>query len=187
VTSRWSLTGVLMRPVAFGWGGEVCHRTGRIYSRKFGDGVKSFPARLRLDWEYSQLRVGRGEPCLLALHPRFTGGRGRGNGARRGFIRINGAAWRPSTLHAMGLWPWAAKLCGLVQTVQVRPPPRPVNCTYLLRRPAGIIIYSLGESSRRTRNPTSFISRAIRDHSGEPRHAGPKGSAPVDVVHAPTR
>jgi formate dehydrogenase major subunit len=108
------------------------------------------------------------------------------NLSRRGFIKLTGATLAASSLDALGFGLSSEALAGLVRPFKLAAAAETRNtCTYCSVA-CGILIYSLGD---RAKNATSNIMH-IEGDPDHPVNRGtlcPKGSALLDVVHAPTR
>jgi len=108
------------------------------------------------------------------------------NLSRRGFIKLTGATLAASSLDALGFGLSSEALAGLVRPFKLAAATETRNtCTYCSVA-CGILIYSLGD---RAKNTTSNIMH-IEGDPDHPVNRGtlcPKGSALLDVVHAPTR
>src|SRR6478752_4401469 len=108
------------------------------------------------------------------------------NLSRRGFIKLTGATLAASSLDALGFGLSSEALAGLVRAFKLAAAAETRNtCTYCSVA-CGILIYSLGD---RAKNATSNIMH-IEGDPDHPVNRGtlcPKGSALLDVVHAPTR
>ena len=108
------------------------------------------------------------------------------NLSRRGFVKLTGATLAASTLDAMGFGFAGEALAAAVRPFKLTAATETRNtCTYCSVA-CGILIYSLGD---RAKNAHSHIMHV----EGDPDHPVnrgtlcPKGSALLDVVHAPTR
>jgi formate dehydrogenase major subunit len=108
------------------------------------------------------------------------------NLSRRGFIKLTGASLAVSSLEALGFGFAGQALAALVRPFKLTAATETRNtCTYCSVA-CGILIYSLGD---RAKNATSNIIH-IEGDPDHPVNRGtlcPKGSALLDVVHAPTR
>ena len=108
------------------------------------------------------------------------------NLSRRGFIKLTGATLAASSLDALGFGLSSEALAALVRPFKLAAATETRNtCTYCSVA-CGILIYSLGD---RAKNATSNIMH-IEGDPDHPVNRGtlcPKGSALLDVVHAPTR
>lgn len=106
--------------------------------------------------------------------------------SRRSFIKLTGASLAASTLDALGFGFAGQALAALVRPFKLTAATETRNtCTYCSVA-CGILIYSLGD---RAKNATSDIIH-IEGDPDHPVNRGtlcPKGSALLDVVHAPTR
>jgi len=108
------------------------------------------------------------------------------NLSRRAFVKLTGAALATSSLDALGFRFSGEALAASVRPFKLTAATEPRNtCTYCSVA-CGILIYSLGD---RAKNATSDIIH-IEGDPDHPVNRGtlcPKGSALLDVVHAPTR
>jgi len=108
------------------------------------------------------------------------------NLSRRGFVKLTGATFAASTLDALGFGFAGEALAASVRPFKLTAATETRNtCTYCSVA-CGILIYSLGD---RAKNATSHIMH-IEGDPDHPVNRGtlcPKGSALLDVVHAPTR
>lgn len=105
---------------------------------------------------------------------------------RRGFIKITGAGLAASTLGAIGFGAAGDALAAAVRPFKLTAASETRNtCTYCSVG-CGILIYTLGD---RAKNATSSVIH-IEGDPDHPVNRGtlcPKGSALLDIVHAPTR
>ncbi len=106
--------------------------------------------------------------------------------SRRGFIKITGAGLAASSLGALGFGFAGEALAASVRPFKLTAASETRNtCTYCSVA-CGILIYSLGD---RAKNAVSDIIH-IEGDPDHPVNRGtlcPKGSALLDIVHAPTR
>ncbi len=106
--------------------------------------------------------------------------------SRRGFIKLTGAGLAASSLGALGFGFAGAALAASVRPFKLEATTETRNtCTYCAVA-CGILIYSLGD---RAKNALSDIIH-IEGDPDHPVNRGtlcPKGSALLDIVHAPTR
>ena len=106
--------------------------------------------------------------------------------SRRGFIKITGAGLAASSLGALGFGFAGEALAASVRPYKLTAASETRNtCTYCSVA-CGILIYSLGD---RAKNAVSDIIH-IEGDPDHPVNRGtlcPKGSALLDIVHAPTR
>ena len=106
------------------------------------------------------------------------------NLSRRGFVKLTGATLAASTLDAMGFGFAGEALAAAVRPFKLTAATETRNtCTYCSVA-CGILIYSLGD---RAKNAHSHIMH-IEGDPDHPVNRGtlcPKGSALLDVVHAP--
>src|SRR6202521_3374652 len=105
---------------------------------------------------------------------------------RRGFIKLTGAALAASSIGALGFGDSGAALAASVRPFKLTAATETRNtCTYCSVA-CGILIYSLGDRANNAKSDIIHIE-------GDPDHPvirgtlGPKGSALLDIVHAPTR
>src|SRR5579862_8640604 len=105
---------------------------------------------------------------------------------RRGFIKISTAGLAASSLGALGFGFAGEALADAVREFKLTAASETRNtCTYCSVA-CGILIYSLGD---RAKNATSDVMH-IEGDPDHPVNRGtlcPKGSALLDIVHAPTR
>jgi formate dehydrogenase major subunit len=108
------------------------------------------------------------------------------NLTRRGFIKITGASLATSSLSALGFGGSGEVLAASVRPFKLTHATETRNtCTYCSVA-CGILIYSLGDKAK---NAVSDIIH-IEGDPDHPVNRGtlcPKGSALLDIVHAPTR
>src|SRR4029077_6793634 len=108
------------------------------------------------------------------------------NLTRRGFIKFTGAGLAASSLGALGFGYTGEALAAAVRPFKLTATTETRNtCTYCSVA-CGILIYSLGD---RAKNAVSDIIH-IEGDPDHPVNRGtlcPKGSALLDIVHAPTR
>ena len=106
--------------------------------------------------------------------------------SRRGFIKITGASLAVSSLGALGFGSAGEALAASVRPFKLTAASETRNtCTYCSVA-CGILIYTLGD---RAKNAVSDIIH-IEGDPDHPVNRGtlcPKGSALLDIVHAPTR
>jgi formate dehydrogenase major subunit len=105
---------------------------------------------------------------------------------RRGFIKLTGAGLAGSTLSVLGFGYTGEALAAAVRPFKLTATTETRNtCTYCSVA-CGILIYSMGD---RAKNALSNIIH-IEGDPDHPVNRGtlcPKGSALLDIVHAPTR
>ena len=108
------------------------------------------------------------------------------NLTRRGFIKLTGASLATSSLGALGFGGSGEAIAASVRPFKLTHATETRNtCTYCSVA-CGILIYSLGD---RAKNAASDIIH-IEGDPDHPVNRGtlcPKGSALLDIVHAPTR
>src|ERR1700722_9562985 len=106
--------------------------------------------------------------------------------SRRGFIQLSGAGLAASSVGALGFATAGPALAASVRPFKLEHATETRNtCTYCSVA-CGILIYSLGD---RAKNAVSDIIH-IEGDPDHPVNRGtlcPKGSALLDIVHAPTR
>jgi len=106
--------------------------------------------------------------------------------SRRGFIKLTGASLAASTLGALGFGAAGAALAASVRPFKLTATTETRNtCTYCSVA-CGILIYSLGDRAKNARSSIIHIE-GDPDHPVNRGTLCPKGSALLDVVHAPTR
>jgi formate dehydrogenase major subunit len=105
---------------------------------------------------------------------------------RRGFIRLTGAGLAVSTLGALGFADSGQALAAAVRPFKLTHATETRNtCTYCSVA-CGILIYSLGDKAKNARSDIIHIE-GDPDHPVNRGTLCPKGSALLDIVHAPTR
>jgi formate dehydrogenase major subunit len=105
---------------------------------------------------------------------------------RRGFIRLTGAGLTVSSLAAIGFGGAAEALAAEVRPYKLAATTETRNtCTYCSVA-CGILIYSLGDRAKNAKSSVIHIE-GDPDHPVNRGTLCPKGSALLDVVHAPTR
>ena len=105
---------------------------------------------------------------------------------RRGFIKLTGAGLAGSTLGAIGFGPSGEALAADVRPFKLTATTETRNtCTYCSVA-CGILIHSLGDRAKNARSSIIHIEGAP-DHPVNRGTLCPKGSALLDIVHAPTR
>src|ERR1700743_2583579 len=106
--------------------------------------------------------------------------------SRRGFIRITGAGLATSSLAALGFGSAGEALAAAVRPFKLTHATETRNtCTYCSVA-CGILIYSLGDRAKNARSDIIHIE-GDPDHPVNRGTLCPKGSALLDIVHAPTR
>jgi formate dehydrogenase major subunit len=106
--------------------------------------------------------------------------------SRRGFIKITGAGLATSSLGALGFGPAGEALAAAVRPFKLTHATETRNtCTYCSVA-CGILIYSLGDRAKNARSDIIHIE-GDPDHPVNRGTLCPKGSALLDIVHAPTR
>ncbi len=105
---------------------------------------------------------------------------------RRGFIKITGAGLAASSLGALGFGSAGQALAADVRPFKLTHASETRNtCTYCSVS-CGILIYSMGDGAKNARSNIIHIE-GDPDHPVNRGTLCPKGSALLDVVHAPTR
>src|SRR5271167_4268952 len=105
---------------------------------------------------------------------------------RRGFITLTGAGLAASTLGALGFGFAADALAASIRPFKLTATTETRNtCTYCSVA-CGILIYSLGDRAKNARSDIIHIE-GDPDHPVNRGTLCPKGSALLDIVHAPTR
>jgi formate dehydrogenase major subunit len=106
--------------------------------------------------------------------------------SRRGFIKITGAALAASSLGALGFGSAGEALAASVRPFKLAHASETRNtCTYCSVA-CGILVYSMGDRAKNARSNIIHIE-GDPDHPVNRGTLCPKGSALLDVVHAPTR
>jgi formate dehydrogenase major subunit len=105
---------------------------------------------------------------------------------RRGFIKLTGAGLAVSTLGAIGFGPSGEALAAAVRPFKLAATTETRNtCTYCAVA-CGILVYSAGDRAKNAKSNIIHIE-GDPDHPVNRGTLCPKGSALLDVVHAPTR
>ena len=105
---------------------------------------------------------------------------------RRGFIKLTGAGLAGSTLGAIGFGPSGEALAAAVRPFKLAATTETRNtCTYCAVA-CGILVYSAGDRAKNAKSNIIHIE-GDPDHPVNRGTLCPKGSALLDVVHAPTR
>ena len=106
--------------------------------------------------------------------------------SRRGFIRLTGAGLAASSLGALGFTSAGPALAASVRPFKLEHATETRNtCTYCSVA-CGILIYSMGDRAKNARSNIIHIE-GDPDHPVNRGTLCPKGSALLDIVHAPTR
>ena len=106
--------------------------------------------------------------------------------SRRGFIKLTSAGLAASSLGALGFGFAAGALAASVRPFKLTAATETRNtCTYCSVA-CGILIYSLGDRAKNARSDIIHIE-GDPDHPVNRGTLCPKGSALLDIVHAPTR
>ncbi len=106
--------------------------------------------------------------------------------SRRGFIKLTGAGLAASSLGALGFGFAGDALAASVRPFKLEHAAETRNtCTYCSVA-CGILIYSLGDRAKNARSNIIHIE-GDPDHPVNRGTLCPKGSALLDIVHAPTR
>jgi formate dehydrogenase major subunit len=105
---------------------------------------------------------------------------------RRGFIKLTAAGLATSTLGAVGFGAAGEALAAAVRPFKLTATSETRNtCTYCSVA-CGVLIYSLGDRAKNARSSVIHIE-GDPDHPVNRGTLCPKGSALLDIVHAPTR
>jgi formate dehydrogenase major subunit len=105
---------------------------------------------------------------------------------RRGFIKLSGAALAASSIGALGFGAAGEALAASVRPYKLTATTETRNtCTYCAVA-CGILIYSQGDRAKNAHSNIIHIE-GDPDHPVNRGTLCPKGSALLDVVHAPTR
>jgi formate dehydrogenase major subunit len=105
---------------------------------------------------------------------------------RRGFVKLTSAGLAVSSLGALGFGLAAGALAASVRQFKLTATTETRNtCTYCSVA-CGILIYSLGDRAKNARSDIIHIE-GDPDHPVNRGTLCPKGSALLDIVHAPTR
>ncbi|OJU34399.1 MAG: sulfate ABC transporter substrate-binding protein [Alphaproteobacteria bacterium 65-37] len=105
---------------------------------------------------------------------------------RRGFVRVTGAGLAASSLGALGFGPAQEALAAAVRPFKLTHATETRNtCTYCSVA-CGILVYSMGDRAKNARSNIIHIE-GDPDHPVNRGTLCPKGSALLDIVHAPTR
>jgi formate dehydrogenase major subunit len=105
---------------------------------------------------------------------------------RRGFIKLTGAGLAASTLGAIGFGAAGEALAAAVRPFKLAATSETRNtCTYCSVA-CGVLIYSRGDRAKNARSSIIHIE-GDPDHPVNRGTLCPKGSALLDIVHAPTR
>jgi formate dehydrogenase major subunit len=108
------------------------------------------------------------------------------NLTRRGFIKLTGAGLAASSIGALGFGREGEALAASVRPFKLAVATETRNtCTYCSVA-CGILIYSMGDRAKNARSNIIHIE-GDPDHPVNRGTLCPKGSALLDVVHAPTR
>jgi formate dehydrogenase major subunit len=106
--------------------------------------------------------------------------------SRRGFLKLTGASLAASTFGALGFAAAGAAIAAAVRPFKLAHAHETRNtCTYCSVA-CGILIYSLGDRAKNARSDIIHIE-GDPDHPVNRGTLCPKGSALLDIVHAPTR
>ncbi len=106
--------------------------------------------------------------------------------SRRGFIKLTGAGLAVSSMGALGFGGAGAALAASVRPFKLEAASETRNtCTYCSVA-CGILIYSQGDRAKNARSNIIHIE-GDPDHPVNRGTLCPKGSALLDIVHAPTR
>lgn len=106
--------------------------------------------------------------------------------SRRGFVKLSAATLAASTIDALGFGPLSEALAASVRPFKLAAASETRNtCTYCSVA-CGILIYSMGDRAKNAHSNIIHIE-GDPDHPVNRGTLCPKGSALLDVVHAPTR
>src|SRR5262245_43164367 len=106
--------------------------------------------------------------------------------SRRGFIRLTGAGLAASSVGALGFGESGRALAAAVRPFKLTAATETRNtCTYCSVA-CGILIYSMGDRAKNARSNIIHIE-GDPDHPVNRGTLCPKGSALLDIVHAPSR
>jgi formate dehydrogenase major subunit len=106
--------------------------------------------------------------------------------SRRGFIKLTGAGLAASSVGALGFGEAGRALAAAVRPFKLTAATETRNtCTYCSVA-CGILIYSMGDRAKNARSNIIHIE-GDPDHPVNRGTLCPKGSALLDIVHAPTR
>jgi formate dehydrogenase major subunit len=106
--------------------------------------------------------------------------------SRRGFIKLTGAGLAVSSVGALGFGFTGAALAASVRPFKLTATTETRNtCTYCSVA-CGILIYSMGDRAKNAKSNIIHIE-GDPDHPVNRGTLCPKGSALLDIVHAPTR
>lgn len=106
--------------------------------------------------------------------------------SRRGFVKLTAATLAASTVDALGFFASGKALAASVRPFKLAAATETRNtCTYCSVA-CGILIYSMGDRAKNARSNIIHIE-GDPDHPVNRGTLCPKGSALLDVVHAPTR
>lgn len=106
--------------------------------------------------------------------------------SRRGFVKLTAATLAASTVDALGFLASGEALAASVRPFKLTAATETRNtCTYCSVA-CGILIYSMGDRAKNARSNIIHIE-GDPDHPVNRGTLCPKGSALLDVVHAPTR
>lgn len=106
--------------------------------------------------------------------------------SRRGFIKLTGAGLAASSIGALGFGLAVPAMAAAIRPFKLARATETRNtCTYCSVG-CGILIYSLGDRSKNARSTIMHIE-GDPDHPVNRGTLCPKGSALLDIVHAPTR
>ena len=108
------------------------------------------------------------------------------NLTRRGFIKLTGAGLAASSVGALGFGYTGEALAAATRPFKLAATTETRNtCTYCSVA-CGILIYSMGDRAKNARSDIIHIE-GDPDHPVNRGTLCPKGSALLDIVHAPTR
>ena len=106
--------------------------------------------------------------------------------SRRGFIKLSGAALAASSIGALGFGAAGEALAASVRPYKLTATTETRNTSTYCAVACGILIYSQGDRAKNAKSNIIHIE-GDPDHPVNRGTLCPKGSALLDVVHAPTR
>src|ERR1700742_165299 len=106
--------------------------------------------------------------------------------SRRGFIKLTGAGLAASSLGALGFGGCGEAVAEAVRPFKLTHAKETRNTCTFCSVACGILIYSLGDGAKNARSDIIHIE-GDPDHPVNRGTLCPKGSALLDIVHAPTR
>src|SRR4030081_4073754 len=106
--------------------------------------------------------------------------------SRRGFIKLTGASLAASSLGALGFGLAGDALAASVRPFKLTATTETRNTCPYCAVACGVLIYSLGDRAKNAKSSIIHIE-GYPDHPVNRGTLCPKGSALLDIVHAPTR